>query len=89
LICAASFASFSSLEPAPKVLADKTKIRGYIQQLADDRFVVIDDRTGTAATVPYPRVKQVEGNNLSAGAVVAIAVVVIGLLFAIGFTHGP
>jgi len=57
--------------PAARVevkLRDKTKLKGYVDQIAADHFVVVDDKTGTAVTVAYPQVKQVKGNNLSTGA---------------------
>ena len=78
--------------PAARVevkLRNKTKLKGYIQEIAEDHFVVIDDRTGAATEVSYPQVKQVKGNNLSDGAKVAIAVVIIGILFAISASGGP
>jgi hypothetical protein len=78
--------------PAARVelkLRDKTKLKGHIQQIAEDHFTVIDERTGAAREVPYPQVKQVKGNNLSTGAKIAIAVVVIGIIFAIAASGGP
>jgi len=56
-------------------LRDKTKLRGYVEQVADDHFVVVDEKTGATTTVAYPQVKQVQGNNLSTGAKIAIGVV--------------
>src|SRR2546421_4841670 len=53
-------------------LRDKTKLKGYVDQIADDHFVVISDTTGAATAVAYPQVKQVKGNNLSTGAKIAI-----------------
>ena len=64
--------------PAARVevkLRDQTKLKGYIDQVADDHFVVVDDKTGAATRVAYPQVKQVKGNNLSTGAKIAIGVV--------------
>jgi len=66
-------------------LRDGKKLKGYIAQIADDHFVVVDVKTGGTTAIPYPQVKQVKGNNLSTGARIAIAVViavvVIGLIF--------
>lgn len=70
-------------------LRDKTKLKGHIQEIADDHFTVIDERTGAAREVPYPQVKQVKGNNLSTGAKIAITLVVIGIIFAIAASGGP
>lgn len=74
--------------PAARVevkLRDKTKLKGYVDQIADDHFVVIDDRTGAAFTVAYPQVKQVKGNNLSTGAKIAIGIGIVALLVLFAF----
>ncbi len=55
-------------------LLDKTKLKGYISEVGDEHFVVVDAGTGIPTTVPYPQVAQVKGNNLSTGAKVAITV---------------
>ena len=55
-------------------LRDRTKLKGYISEAGEDSFTVIDAKMGVAATVAYPQVKQVRGNNLSTGANIAIAV---------------
>jgi small nuclear ribonucleoprotein (snRNP)-like protein len=62
-------------------LRDKSKLKGYVNDISDNHFVVIDDMTGAATTVPYPQVKKVKGNNLSSGAKIAIGVgIVIGVI---------
>ena len=61
-------------------LRDKTKIKGYISELSENYFIVIDDKTGAATTVAYPQVKQVKGNNLSTGAKIAIGIGVVAFL---------
>ena len=55
-------------------LRDTTKLKGYINEVGDQSFAVVDDKTGSATTVTYPQVKQVKGNNLSTGAKIAIGV---------------
>ena len=70
-------------------LRDKTKLKGYVHEIAEDHFVVIDDRTGAVTTVTYPQVKQIKGNNLSTGAKITITLVIIGVLFAIAGSGGP
>lgn len=55
-------------------LRNKAKVKGYIQEVSENYFVVVDRKTGAATEVPYPQVKQVKGNNLSTGAKVAIGV---------------
>jgi hypothetical protein len=55
-------------------LRDKTKLKGYISELGNESFAVVEDRAGSATTVTYPQVKQVKGNNLSTGAKILIGV---------------
>ena len=55
-------------------LRDKSQLKGYVSEIGDESFVVVDDKSGSASTVPYPQVKQVKGNNLSTGAAIAIGV---------------
>ena len=58
-------------------LRDKTKLKGYVSEAGKDSFVVVDEKTGAASTVPYPQVKQVKGNNLSTLAEIALGIGVI------------
>ncbi len=69
-------------------LRDKTKIKGYVQEIAEDHFVVVDDRTGVTTTIAYPQVKQVKSHNLSTGAKYAIFVLIMGVIFAIANSGG-
>lgn len=63
-------------------LRDGRKLKGYISEAGEDSFVIVDAKSGASATVPYPQVKQVAGNNLSKGAKIAITVgIVVGFLF--------
>ena len=55
-------------------LRDKSKMRGYIKEANEDRFVLVSAATGDANEVAYPQVKAVKGNNLSTGVKVAIGV---------------
>jgi hypothetical protein len=64
-------------------LKDKTKLKGYVSEVREDSFVVIDEKTGATSTVDYSQVKQVKGNNLSTAAEIAIGVAVILLPIAI------
>ena len=54
-------------------LRNKTKIKGYISQIADNSFTVTD-KNGKATVIEYNKAKQVRGNNLSKGAWIAIGV---------------
>ncbi len=58
-------------------LRDKTKLKGYISQINEESFVVVQDTTGTATEIPYPNAKQVKGNNLPTGAKIAIGIGVV------------
>lgn len=59
-------------------LHDKTKLKGYISQINENSFVLVDEKTGAPAEVSYRNAKQVKGNNLSTG--VKIAIVAAGVL---------
>lgn len=70
-------------------LKDGTKIKGYVSQINDTNFVVVNEKTGMATEIAYPNAKQVKGKNLSSGAKIAIvvgavvgAIIIIGLIFA-------
>ncbi|MGI9067261.1 MAG: hypothetical protein ACR2HX_12780 [Pyrinomonadaceae bacterium] len=45
-------------------------------------------KTGEVVTVAYPQVKQVQGNNLSTGAKIAIGVAIIAAILTIGVLAG-
>ena len=79
--------------PAARVevkLRDKTKLKGYVDVVNDDSFVVVDDKTGVATTVLYPQVQKVKGNNLSTGAKIAIGIgiAILIILIFIGNAKG-
>ena len=63
-------------------LRDTTCLKGFIKEVGEDSFVLVDLKTGLATTLSYSQVKQVKGNSLSAEKKIAIAVglVVGGLL---------
>mgnify|MGYP003291063159 CR=1 FL=1 len=58
-------------------LRDKTKLKGYVSEVGEDSFVIVDEKTGATSRVTYPQVKQVKGKNLSTAAEIAIGVGVI------------
>lgn len=78
--------------PGAKVrvkLYDGRKLSGYVREVADDHFVVVDSKTGIATEVPYSNAKQVKGNNLSAGVKIAIGVgVALGLIILLAVLVG-
>ena len=67
-------------------LKDGTKLKGYIREVNDEQFVVVDSQ-GNATPIPFPQAKQVKGNNLSTGVKIAIGVgIALAVLFIIGIT---
>ena len=70
-------------------LRDKTKLKGYVSEINENSFVVVDEKTGAATEVAYPNAKQVKGNNLSTGVTIVIGVAVaVIVLFLIGAYGG-
>lgn len=66
-------------------LKDGGKLKGYVSQINENSFVVMDEKTTAATEVPYPNAKQVKGNNLSTGVKIAIGVgIAIAVLIIIG-----
>jgi hypothetical protein len=79
--------------PAARIqvkLQDDTQLIGYLSEVRDDSFVIVDDKTGSAHAMLYPQVKHVKGNNLSTGAKIAIGVgIAIGIIaIFIGIANG-
>ena len=72
-------------------LRDQTKLEGYISDAGAETFTVTNRKTGAATTVDYLQVKNVQGNNLSTGAKIAIGVgIAAAIIFIIlWFTTGP
>lgn len=69
-------------------LKDGTKLKGYVDKINENSFVVVDDKTGVSTEVLYPNVKQVKGNNPSTGAKIAIGVGIVVLVIAIAAIAG-
>lgn len=62
-------------------LKDGTKLKGYVSQINENSFVVMNEKTATPTEVPYPNAKQVRGHNLSNGVKFAIAIgLIVGLI---------
>lgn len=57
-------------------LKDGTKLKGYVSQINENNFVVVDEKTGVVTEIPYPNAKQVKGNNLSTGVKIAIGIAI-------------
>lgn len=67
-------------------LKDGTKLKGYVREIKENSFLVMNENTGEPTEVPYPKIKQVKGNNLATGVKIAIGVgIVVALLVIISF----
>lgn len=66
-------------------LRDKTELSGYIGEIGENEFTVIEKQTGKSNTVSYSQVKKARGNNYSTGQKILIGV---GLFFAAAFIIG-
>ena len=56
---------------------DGTKLKGYVSQINENNFVVVDEKTGAVSEVSYPNVKQIKGHHVSTGVKVAIVVGIV------------
>lgn len=64
-------------------LKDGTKVKGYLVEIKDDNFVVIDKKTAASTPIQYSQVSQVKSTKLPRIAVVAIGVGVAVVLLTI------
>lgn len=71
-------------------LKDKTKIKGYIAAISDDRFVFVSKKTDVSADISYDRVKSIRRTEFSAVQKIAIGTAAaVGALFLIvGICYG-
>ena len=70
-------------------LKDGTKLKGYVSNIGEESFSVTDDKTGALVEVPYPKAKQIKGNNLNKGIKIAIGVgIAIAVIFVVGYALG-
>jgi hypothetical protein len=44
-------------------LKDDTKLKGYIGEIAQDHFSVVDPKHGTVNQIPYDQVQQIKNDN--------------------------
>lgn len=78
-------------------LLDNRKLKGYIKEVGEDSFVIVDEKTGAETTVVYPQIKQVKGRNrltaakvgLTIGKGVAIVAGVAAIFLLIGIIFAP
>ena len=70
-------------------LRNKTKLKGYISQINENSFVVVEDNTNISTEVSYQQAKQIKGSNLSNGVKIAIGIgVILVVVFLIGAFGG-
>jgi hypothetical protein len=67
-------------------LRDNTELSGYISEVREDSFVVVDGKTGKPRPVAYPQVAQAKGNNLSTGQKIGLAIGIGVLVVALVLT---
>ena len=80
----ARIAKLGTLAEVEVKLRDKTKLKGYVQQIADDHFVISDSRSNATTNVAYAqvkKVKQVKDHHLSDVKMTGIAVGVLLVLY--------
>lgn len=70
-------------------LADNTKLKGYIGEIAEDHFTLIDSKRGTVTPVPYAKVQRIKNINHSAAYALGFGAAVLGgvLLFVVLLTR--
>ncbi|HEX8494894.1 MAG TPA: hypothetical protein VF658_18780 [Pyrinomonadaceae bacterium] len=65
-------------------LRDKTELKGYISDLDDDHFTLVQDKTGASIEIAYEQVQKVKGKHHFNGDRLLAIVIVAGLLAVIG-----
>ena len=65
-------------------LRDNTKLKGYVGEIAQEHFTVIDSKHGTVTKVPYVEVQQIKNTDRSAlFALIAAPAIVGGLMLVV------
>ena len=59
-------------------LKDNTRLKGYIGEIAEEYFTLIDPKHGTVTPVPYAQVQQIKNTNHSAAYALGLGAAVIG-----------
>ena len=58
-------------------LHDKTIVKGYVSEIDEDSFSVVNKKTLSVTKIPYSGVKQISGkNNLSGKTIIAIGILI-------------
>lgn len=64
-------------------LKDGTKLKGYISEINDNQFVVIEEKTGQNVSVSYNQVNQAKGNNWSQKQVIGLIAIAALITFVV------
>ena len=64
-------------------LRDRTRVKGYVNFIDEDHFVVADGETGMTTRVTYAQVIQIKGKDFNRDKEIAIGIV-LGLLLLYG-----
>ena len=59
-------------------LKDNTKLKGYIGEIAEEHFTLIDPKHGTVTLVPYAQVQKIKNTNHSDLFALGLGAAVIG-----------
>ena len=59
-------------------LKDNTKLKGYIGEIAEEHFTVINPRHGTVTPVPYAQVQKIKSTNHAGAFALGLGAAVIG-----------
>lgn len=66
-------------------LRDKSELQGYVKEIGDESFTVVDRQSNKETEVSYAKVKKARGQNYSTGQKILI---VVGLIFLVGMIVG-
>ena len=59
-------------------LKDNTRLKGYIGEIAEEHFTLVDPKHGTVTPVPYEQVQQIKNTNHSAAYALGFGAAIIG-----------
>lgn len=55
-------------------LKDGSKVKGYLREVKEHDFVVMDEATNAEVAIPYPQVQKAKGHNLNGGVKILLTV---------------
>jgi hypothetical protein len=74
---------------AEVILKDDGKLKGYIGEISEHGFTLVDPKRGTVTTIPYDEVRQVknrnhDGTHLAVAGAAMVGAIVLALVLATG-----